>query len=51
MLIVGEREAQDKLVSVRRRFKGDIGSMTIKKLSTELLTEIRQRRNPHSKDK
>jgi threonyl-tRNA synthetase len=51
MLIVGERETQDKLVSVRRRFKGDLGSMTIEELSTELLTEIRQRRNPHSKDK
>ena len=51
MLIVGEREAHDKMVSVRRRFEGDLGSITIENLTDSLLTEIRQRRDSHSKEK
>jgi threonyl-tRNA synthetase len=51
MLIVGEREAQDQMVSVRRRFVGDLGKLSIEELTESLLSEIRQRRDSHSKDK
>jgi threonyl-tRNA synthetase len=51
MLIVGEREESSNTVSVRRRFKGDIGSIDIETLTSNLNNEImnRKRGNTHSK--
>ncbi|MBC8214096.1 MAG: threonine--tRNA ligase [Candidatus Marinimicrobia bacterium] len=40
MLIVGEKEESDNAVSVRRRFKGDLGSMDLETYSQKLLIEI-----------
>jgi len=44
MLIIGEKEEKAGTVSVRNNSKGDLGSMTIKKLSNKLLTEIKQKK-------
>ena len=43
MLIVGEREEQAAAVSVRRRFKGDLGQKTVAELIDQLTNEIKQR--------
>jgi len=44
MLIVGEKEAQNKSVSVRRRHLGDLGIKTIDELISEIIDEIKTRR-------
>ena len=44
MLIVGEREAEVEEVSVRRRFVGNKGQISIDSLIEELTIEIKQRR-------
>jgi threonyl-tRNA synthetase len=40
MLIIGEKEMNDGMVSVRRHGKGDLGSMTIQEFSNQLVKEI-----------
>jgi threonyl-tRNA synthetase len=40
MLIVGEKEATEGLVSVRRHGQGDLGSMTIEELKQQIIKEI-----------
>jgi len=47
MLIVGEKEAQDNRVALRRRFKGDLGTQYLDDVITELTTEIGTRRNTY----
>ena len=47
MLIVGEKEAQDYRVALRRRFKGDLGTQSLDDVVTELKTEIKTRRNAY----
>ena len=47
MLIVGEKEAQDNQVALRRRFKGDLGTQLLDDVVTELKTEIETRRNTY----
>ena len=47
MLIVGEKEAQDNRVALRRRFKGDLGTQSLDDVVTELKTEIKTRRNAY----
>ena len=47
MLIVGEKEAQDNRVALRRRFKGDLGTKLLDDVVTELKTEIETRRNTY----
>ncbi len=47
MLIVGEKEAQDNRVALRRRFKGDLGTQSLDDVVTELKTEIETRRNTY----
>ncbi len=47
MLIVGEKEAQDNRVALRRRFKGDLGTQSLNDVVTELKTEIKTRRNAY----
>ncbi len=40
MLVVGEKEAQDKLVSVRRRDKGDTGAVPAEEFISQIKKEI-----------
>ena len=40
MLIIGEKEMQDGMVSVRKHGEGDKGSMTIEEFSVHLQKEI-----------
>lgn len=40
MLIVGEKEMNEGIVSVRKHGLGDIGSMTIEEFNSQLITEI-----------
>jgi len=48
ILVVGDREAQDGTVSVRRRGEGNLGARPLQDLRDELLEEIRERRLPAS---
>ena len=50
MLVVGEKEANEKTVSVRRRFEGDSGVQSVDSLKDQLVEEIKQRRLSHSKE-
>jgi len=43
MLIVGEKEEKDNLVSIRRRKIGDVGLMSIKKFISSSLNEIKNK--------
>ena len=47
MLIVGENEAKDNSLSIRRRLVGDQGIVNVDKFLSELLFEIKQRSIPH----
>jgi threonyl-tRNA synthetase len=40
MLVVGDKEAEEGTVSVRKRGEGDIGSMDVQALSDMLIKEI-----------
>ena len=51
MLILGEKEAKEKTVSIRRRFKGNVGTLEVNELITTLSNEIKQRRNSYRKEK
>ena len=42
MLVVGEREMKDNVVSVRHRTDGDLGSLTIETFVQILSTEIKK---------
>jgi threonyl-tRNA synthetase len=48
MLIVGEKEKVEKTVSLRRRFDGDIGKLSIIELKEILFKEIKDRGITHS---
>ncbi len=48
MLIVGEKEASNNTVSLRRRFEGDTGVYSLDTLINELNDEIKHRRLSHS---
>ena len=47
MVIVGEKEAAEKTVSVRRRFIGDQGSIKVEQLLKTLNNENKQRSQPY----
>ena len=47
MVIVGEKEAAEKTVSVRRRFIGDQGSIKVEQLLKTLNNEHKQRSQPY----
>ena len=49
MLIVGEKEAENDSVSVRKRFEGDTGIIPLRDLKDQLLDEIKYRRLTHRK--
>ncbi|MES2873929.1 MAG: His/Gly/Thr/Pro-type tRNA ligase C-terminal domain-containing protein, partial [Bacteroidota bacterium] len=40
MLIIGEKEMNDGLISVRKHGHGDAGSMTLEEFSNQLVKEI-----------
>ncbi len=44
MLVVGEKEMNDGMVSVRRQGKGDMGSKGLDEFITEIVAEIKERR-------
>jgi threonyl-tRNA synthetase len=48
MLILGEKEKNEKTVSLRRRFDGDMGKLRVEELKEMLLKEIKNRRLTHS---
>ena len=41
MLVVGQKEEEDKLVSVRSRFLGDEGQKTLEEFTNAICEEIR----------
>ena len=41
MLIVGEKEMEEGLVSVRRHGQGDLGSMKVEEFENQLVNEIK----------
>ena len=47
MLVVGEKEAENNQVSVRRRFQGDLGMQPLGEVVKELNNEIITRRNTY----
>ena len=47
MLVVGEKEAKENQVALRRRFKGDLGPQSLDDVVKELITEIKTRRNTY----
>ena len=47
LLVVGEKEAQNNQVALRRRFKGDLGTQLLDDVVTELKAEIETRRNTY----
>ena len=50
MLVLGEKEEKDKLVSIRRRFEGNTGTIGIDELKLDLVNEIKNRSLSHRKE-
>ena len=50
MLILGEKEKKDNLVSIRRRFEGNTGTIGIDELKLVLINEIKNRSLSHRKE-
>ena len=50
MLIIGEKEVKEKMISVRRRFEGNTGTIGIDELKSELINEIKTRSLSHRKE-
>ena len=50
MLIIGEKEVEEKKISVRRRFEGNTGTIGIDELKLELINEIKTRSLSHRKE-
>ena len=49
MAVIGEKEAQNNTLSLRRRFVGDQGELSIDKIINDLTKEIKQRSQPYRK--
>ena len=49
MLILGEKEAENKTVSIRRRFLGDEGELSLDKLIENVCLEVKKRSLPYRK--
>ena len=49
MAVLGEKEAQNNTLSIRRRFVGDQGELSIDKIINDLTKEIKQRSQPYRK--
>ena len=43
MVIIGENEVNDNTISIRRKFKGDLGSLTLNDFIKQTTTEINTR--------
>ena len=50
MLVLGEKEKKDNLISIRRRFEGNTGTIGIDELKLELVNEIKNRSLSHRKE-
>ena len=50
MLIIGEKEVEEKTISVRRRFEGNAGTIGIDELKLDLINEIKNRSLSHRKE-
>ena len=50
MLIIGKKEVEEKMISVRRRFEGNTGTIGIDELKLELINEIKTRSLSHRKE-
>ena len=48
MLILGDKEEEARLVSVRRKFEGDLGTKDIESVISDLKNEIKERSFTHS---
>jgi threonyl-tRNA synthetase len=46
MLVIGEKEANDSRVSVRKHGAGDLGSFTLDEIENQLRNEIKERKPP-----
>ena len=44
MLIIGQKEVEGNLVSIRSRKDGDIGTMTVEEFKNKLLEEIKNKK-------
>ena len=49
MAVIGEKETQNNTLSIRRRFVGDQGELSIDKIINDLTKEIKQRSQPYRK--
>ena len=49
MAVIGEKEAQNNTLSIRRRFVGDQGELSNDKIINDLTKEIKQRSQPYRK--
>ena len=45
MIIIGEKEVEGKVISVRRKFSGDQGSLSLDEFISSINTEINTRSN------
>jgi threonyl-tRNA synthetase len=45
MLVIGEKEASENRLSVRRQGKGDVGSQTVEEFTAHILEEIAERKS------
>ena len=50
MIIIGEKEKNDSLISVRRKFSGNQGSMSLEKFLDQISLEIKTRKNINSEN-
>jgi len=46
MLVVGEKEVNEKKVSIRRQGKGDLGAKSVDEFLNEIVAEVKQRSEP-----
>ena len=51
MLIVGEKEFEKKEISIRQRFRGNIGQMKLDSLLSKLLDEVNNKRRNEKSQK
>ncbi len=50
MLIIGEKEVEENIISMRRRFEGNTGTIGIDELKLDLVNEIKTRSLSHRKE-
>jgi threonyl-tRNA synthetase len=45
MLVVGEKEASEGKIAIRRQGKGDLGAKAVDEFAAEIAAEIKERRS------